>query len=536
MRPEDGVLIVTIDEHEVHHLGVLLEQIFVGYEMYTVTIVHNPKGKAETNVSRVNEFALVCVPKVEGKAVKVFAGLLPDEADEMVGKRTRDHVEEDVDADDEGDEGDEGDESDEEQRTGVADDGADRAAADSDQSIPDLPFPAEELADWELWHARRRGDQSSYRHQRHKQFYPLYVDREARKVVRAGDWIPLDEEPNFDDVDGLAAVWPIDNADNHRVWRLKPESMQQKIDEGRVVLGKESGDKQGWTLNIWYRKNPRKKYKTVWWNPKHDAGTHGTSLIHSMLERRNVFPFAKSVYAVRDTLLSVVRDRPDALILDFFAGSGTTLHATALLNAEDGGRRRCIVVSNNEVSQKTAVRLQGEGLLPGDDKYERHGIFRDVTRPRIEAAVTGKSPSGKPLSNTYANGRKQADGFDENVEFFDLVYLDRDEISQGSHFADIEPSLWLMAGGVGVLAECDEHEAFALAPESNYGVLFDRSRFADFKKHLEGRPDVTHVFLITDSPADYHQMCERLDGRFVTSMLYRDYLRNFRINTVEAWS
>ena len=52
-----------------------------------------------------------------------------------------------------------------------------------------------------------------------------------------------------------------------------------------------------------------------------------------------------------------------------------------------------------------------------------------------------------------------ANGFDENVEFFDLVYLDRDEVSQGSHFADIEPSLWLMAGGVGILAKADEDEA-----------------------------------------------------------------------------
>ena len=96
LRPDNGVLVVTIDEHEVHHLGVLLEQVFREYEIYTISIVHNPKGKSDANVSRVNEFALICVPKVEGKkgrrAVEVFGGLPPDEADAMVGKRTKEHA------------------------------------------------------------------------------------------------------------------------------------------------------------------------------------------------------------------------------------------------------------------------------------------------------------------------------------------------------------------------------------------------------------------------------------------------------------
>ena len=531
LRPEDGVLIVTIDEHEVHHLGVLLEQIFREYEIYTIAIVHNPKGKSDANVSRVNEFALVCVPKVEGKrgkrAVAVFGGLPPDEADAMVGKRTAEHADQD-DVDEDGDV---------DEDVEVSEDVDDEPVEVEELELLDLPFPQEELADWELRHGRRRGDQSSYRHQRHKQFYPLYIDRDSRTVVRAGDYIPLDEEPDLSDVDGLAALWPIDGEGNDRVWRFSPETMQARIDDGRVVLGRQSEDGRSWTVNVWYPKNQRKKYKTVWWNPKHDAGTHGTHLIHKMLQRRNVFPFAKSIYAVHDTLLAVVRDRPEALILDFFAGSGTTLHATALINEQDGGRRQCIVVSNNEVSAKTATQLRKDGLLPGDARYERHGIFKDVTRPRIEAALTGQAPNGKPHDpkNRYPDGRHWSDGFAENVEFFDLVCLDRDEVSQGSHFADIEPSLWLTAGGVGTLPTSDESKPFALADASNYGVLFDRSRFAEFRKQLAKRPDITHVFLITDSLSDYNAMCQRLDDRFTTSMLYRDYLSNFRINTVEAW-
>ena len=60
---EDGVLIVTIDEHEVHHLGVLLEQIFPGFLHQTITIVMNPKGTGKLNFARINEYALFCIPK-----------------------------------------------------------------------------------------------------------------------------------------------------------------------------------------------------------------------------------------------------------------------------------------------------------------------------------------------------------------------------------------------------------------------------------------------------------------------------------------
>jgi adenine-specific DNA-methyltransferase len=60
------------------------------------------------------------------------------------------------------------------------------------------------------------------------------------------------------------------------------------------------------------------------------------------------FPFPKSLYAVRDCLAAVCRDRKDAIILDFFAGSGTTGHAVLELNKEIGGNRRFILCTNNE--------------------------------------------------------------------------------------------------------------------------------------------------------------------------------------------
>ncbi len=93
------------------------------------------------------------------------------------------------------------------------------------------------------------------------------------------------------------------------------------------------------------------------------------------------------------------------------------------MNAADGGTRRCILVTNNEVNEKTADRLRKRGVQRRDPEYESQGVFEAVARPRIEAAVTGRLPDGEPVRGSYLDGRLYAGGFDENVEFFRLDYL-----------------------------------------------------------------------------------------------------------------
>jgi len=238
-----------------------------------------------------------------------------------------------------------------------------------------------------------------------------------------------------------------------------------------------------------------------------------------------------SVYAVRDCLAPVVRERPNALIVDFFAGSGTTFHATCLLNAEDGGERRSILVTNNEVSEKTAKELNNNGYHRGDSEFEAQGIFEQVARPRCEGVVTGRRPNGTIIPGKHLNGRPFEEGFPENVEFYRLDYLDPDEVDLGLQFEAILPALWLAAGGVGDREKPGDGQDYSMPEGSTYGVLFKESRFRRFKEALEERPEVTHVWLVTDSEEAYAEMRSALPGWLSASMLYRDYLRNFRINT-----
>jgi adenine-specific DNA-methyltransferase len=516
LRP-DGVLVITIDENEVHHLGMLLEQLFPDYLIQMVTMVINPKGTGKLNFARVEEHAFYVIPKV---GVSLIHGL-PRHGGRLADRNALEVLEP----------AEAGVEADEEIEEDVAEVvGEDDLEAPDEEAVAadDWPFPAEERILWELRHARRRGGESSYRPQRPNQFYPLWIDATARRVVRAGESLPLGQDPDLRDVDGLTPVWPIDREGNNRCWRFIPERMNALIGERRVVLGQHNATTGAWTVNYWVRTSVETKPKTVWWEKSHDAGTHGTSLINKFLGNRGSFFFPKSVYGVKDVLAMVVRKRPDALILDFFAGSGTTLHSTMLLNREYPGQRRCVLVTNNELNYKVAQRLQRQGLSRGDPEFEAAGVFEAATRPRITDTITGKRPDGHPIPGRYVDRRPFADGLEENVEFFRLDYLDAAEIELGLRFPEIHPLLWLKAGGVGLREDLDPTSPLGLPAGSPYAVLFDPSGMPALLAALPGRPDVKTVFIVAESPQAFSQIKGDLPPSVEAVRLYGEYLDALR--------
>ena len=251
-----------------------------------------------------------------------------------------------------------------------------------------------------------------------------------------------------------------------------------------------------------------------------------------MLGNRS-FPYPKSLYAIEDALRFFVTSKPNAVILDFFAGSGTTAHAVMRLNRQYDGQRQCISVTNNEVSADEQKALREKGLHPGDPDWERWGIFDHITKPRIEAAVTGKTPNGQPIQGDYkfTDEFPMADGFAENVSFFRLDYLNPDQVDMGRQFAAVAPLLWLDSGAVGPYdPDADSGGAdYSLPDGARYAVLFRESGIGPFLDALAARPDVTHVSLVTNREDAYAQMRAALPPHIQTRRLYRDYLRSFRL-------
>ena len=139
---------------------------------------------------------------------------------------------------------------------------------------------------------------------------------------------------------------------------------------------------------------------TQWRIDSHNARIGGTNLLKTIIPGRS-FPYPKSLYAVEDCLRFFVKDKPTAIIIDFFARSGTTTHAVMRLNHQDGGKRRSISVTNNEVSEEEASRLTSRSLRQGDSEWEKLGICEFITKPRIKSIVTGKTPDGKMIEGNY---------------------------------------------------------------------------------------------------------------------------------------
>lgn len=191
-------------------------------------------------------------------------------------------------------------------------------------------------------------------------FYAVRV-RDGQ-IVGFGDVCPDDFHPSQTEVvDSVALVYPIDRSGVERKWRYA----RQSVEEIRDMLRARRTD-YGYEIEIGKKFG---LYKTIWNDKLYDANDYGTGLVNELVPG-SPFTFPKSLWAVYDCLLAATGDDPDAVVLDFFAGSGTTAHAVMELNKELGGRRRFVLVQLPE---------------PVADNEQFSTIF-EVTRARIRAA------------------------------------------------------------------------------------------------------------------------------------------------------
>lgn len=385
------------------------------------------------------------------------------------------------------------------------------------------------------WSLQRSGSSwKNFRTGFPNQFYAIHYDPLRNEVVDIGpslnknDPYPIEPTP-----EGLIRIYPIDRQGRDRIWRYVPKTMRDKISKGLVVANRNRSGKV--TLKL--RVNRLGKFSPIfsnWTHARYNAGTHGTSILNSIFGTNDKFPYPKSIYTVMDCVAAVCRTRENALVLDFFSGSGTTFQAVALLNEADCTNHRCILVTNNEVLEKQAKHLIRAGYFPGSPEFEKHGICESVTWPRCKYVVKGKRDDGTELSGAYLNGRAMKEGFEENIEYFKLDFLDPHEVAYGEKFEAILPILWLMAGAEGERDKAARgYEKWFIPENSPFAVLIKEDHFAEFKRKIKQRRDITHVFLVTDSEEAFREMIAELPSSLKTKMLYKSYLDNFRINTGE---
>ena len=497
LNPKDSVLILTIDEKEYLHLGCLLEEIFPEAHIQMVSTMINP-----ANVARAGEF---------GRSGEYIFFVMIGEAAPLRVKLSREWV----------------------SSKGRTHTGNIR------------------------WDLLKRSGTNSEREHSPGGFYPIYIEPSTGRIASIGEPLPkgISKAPQKE---GLIALLPIRQNGSEGNWQWSTATFEERLRQGRIKTGGNAN--KGFTIYILkdgeYSKIVNGEFNItgygingeiivednetdyvmavpgdIWKIASHDSTQYGSRLIGNIFYDRR-FTFPKSLYAVKDSIYFFTANKPNSLIVDFFAGSGTTLHAVNLLNTEDGGNRRCIMITNNEVSNEESKTLTEQGYRPGDPDWESLGIARHVTWPRTVCSIEGHDINGEPLKGNYIGSEKpMADGFAANAAYFKLGFLDKTAVELGMHFKEMLPVLWMKSGAIGKCPTIDDGAIpnMLILPDNQLAILINENAFATFEEELAQHPEIQTVFLATDYDVNYRAMVKNLHVAN-TYQLYRDYLDHFRLN------
>jgi adenine-specific DNA-methyltransferase len=389
---KDGILIVAIDDNELFRLGILLEELFPAYELYTVTVEHNRRGRRGKNFAKTNEWALFLVPR--GSDL-----ILEQRSEVELGGETR--------------------------------------------------------------NLRRTGS-GSKRSERPRKFYPIYVNKKTLEVLRAGDPLALNDKFQAEDDGKIVAVWPIDEQGREKNWHYGVERTRVCIENDQL-----EARVQDYGIQVYYtlRKKDSKKYKTVWSGSEFDASTYGSVLLEKILGEAGKFEYPKSINTVLECMKATIGDRKNAIVVDFFAGSGTTGHAVMLLNEEDGGKRQFILCTNNE-----------------------NNISREVTYPRIKKVITG-----------YNNTK----GIPTNLRYFKTAFVPKSTVSDDTRYKLVQRSTDMICVREDTYETVSIKSSYKVFGNATHytAILFDIDKLKMLKETLaalEDKPIHIYVFSLTN--------------------------------------
>lgn len=459
LNPADSVLIVTIDEKEYVHLGALLEDIFPEALIQMVSSQITPQGNPRAQQFYRTSEMIYFVQLGTSSALSLPLN--------------------------------------EHWRTGTGE--------NQNKKIN--------------WVSLLRTGSERKRSDRPPMFYPIFITKtDLGPIIHSIGEPYYGEDLDIQTPENTTVVWPIGRDGELRRWQVSCDTFKELLAKGFLRLGKWNGQK---TAVKYLAESNRKDIEddlipiigrrydnsvvldehfvpkfipgTIWKIPSHDATRFGSQLLSKIFPNK-VFDYPKSLYAVHDTLRFFVANKPNALIVDFFAGSGTTLHAVNLLNKEDGGNRRCIMVTNNEVSEEEEQRLKDKGLTPADEEWKALGIARYVTWPRTVASISGNSINGDPINGeylTYLREEKETSRKFIKISFvkdFSMLSLEerKDLVSQ-------------LSGKKIAKNKVNEDTRYLIDEDSEIAILLDDSSTDDWLDELESADQIKTFYIVTQN-------------------------------------
>ncbi len=255
----------------------------------------------------------------------------------------------------------------------------------------------DETGNFEWVNFRKHGGFNAYRTARPRLFYPFYVSDSKIRIPKM-TWMESKKEWKIED--GLLKdeleIWPINEKNEEKTWKWGMETATEKSSE---LKAKNDGKKIG--IYVKSRMNIHGSLPTTWWDKKeYSASEYGTRIIANLFGDARCFSFPKSPHLVANCLV-VCSLQDEDIVLDYFAGSGTTAHAVINLNREDGGNRKYLLI-------------------------EMGDYFHTVLLPRIKKVVYSKNwKEGKPVSR---------EGISHCLKYYTLEQYE--ETLKNSHYKD----------------------------------------------------------------------------------------------------
>jgi len=317
------------------------------------------------------------------------------------------------------------------------------------------------------------------RQRRPKNWYPIYVSKDLDDITSVKK-------------SGYHEVFPITNNGKEMAWKNVKETFDQ-LNYGDYFVARKEVDK----IRIYHKYREQQVLKNVWLDQKYQSEFHGTNLLKKILSK-NIFEYPKSLYLLIDILKLTCKK--DSIVLDYFAGSGTTGHAILELNYTDQGTRTFILSTNNE-----------------------NRIAEDVCYPRIKNVIRGYKTEEKIVEK----------GLGGNLKYFKTAFVPQEPTDKNKEKLTKEATEML----------CLREHAFDLVGEKNgykiykndkkyVGIIMEQEEIENFKKEVSkyNKPVSVYIFSLTDEDFsdEFSDMKKKVKVCSIPEAILRVYRRIFK--------
>jgi len=345
-----------------------------------------------------------------------------------------------------------------------------------------------ELAKDAVLNLKRTG-QNSLRQDRPTMFYGIMVNKKNLQIVGVTDAIKKDAKYQFSKDKNILTIYPIDKGKIERRWYYGSLKVMTEAKNGNV-FAKMNKNK----IDIYFKLLGKPiRRKSILLGPEYDSSANGTVLLTNIIGN-NDFSFPKSLYAVKECIESASSDK-EAIILDFFAGSGTTGHAVLLLNKKDGGKRQFILCTNNE-----------------------NKIAEEVCYPRIKKVING------------VKGFNDITNISANLKYFKTSFVSKSKVSDDTRTSLVRKSVEMICVREDTYNKVLNKEQYKIYRNNRLctGLLFNLDGIEDFKKVLIKLNIPAHIYVFSLTNDTYSSDFEDLKVKYKLCPIPESILEVYR--------